>query len=75
MLRRSHHPRKCEATSQQQRPPKAPVRVALDHGFAAAVRLLEPGRRRRGKPMAFWLWSVVGVFVVLFVVLLLWALR
>lgn len=32
-----------------------------------AVRLLEPGRKRRGRPTAFWLWSLVGVLAVLFV--------
>jgi hypothetical protein len=29
------------------------------------VRLLEPGRKRPGKPTAFWLWTLAGVFTVL----------
>jgi hypothetical protein len=36
-------------------------------GYRSPVRILEPGRKRRGKPTAFWLWSLVGVLAVLVV--------
>jgi flagellar biogenesis protein FliO len=37
------------------------------------MRLLEPGRKRRGKSTAFWLWSLVGVFALILV--LVWIFR
>ena len=36
-------------------------------GYCSAVRLLEPGRKRRGRPTSFWLWSVAGLFAVVVV--------
>jgi hypothetical protein len=35
--------------------------------YCAAVGLLEPGRKRRGRTTAFWLWSFVGLFAALIV--------
>jgi hypothetical protein len=35
--------------------------------------LLGPGRKRRGKPTAFWLWFLVGAIAIL--VVLVWVLR
>jgi hypothetical protein len=37
------------------------------------MRLLEPGRKRRGKSTAFWLWFLVGAVAIL--LLLVWVLR
>jgi hypothetical protein len=37
------------------------------------MRLLEPGRKRRGKPTAFWLWSLVLMFAA--VLVLVWIVR
>lgn len=39
----------------------------LEVGYRSPVRLLEPGRKRRGRPTSFWLWTMVGVFTVLLV--------
>jgi hypothetical protein len=36
-------------------------------GYRSPVRLLEPGRKRRGRPTSFWLWTLAGVFTVLLV--------
>jgi len=37
------------------------------------MTLLEPGRKRRGKPTAFWLWFLVGAVAIL--VVLTWVFR
>lgn len=47
--------------------------LAWGLGKGSAVKLLEPGRKRRGKPTAFWLWLLVGAIAVL--VFFLWVLR
>jgi hypothetical protein len=36
-------------------------------GYRSGVKLLEPGRKRRGRPAAFWLWILAGTFTVLLV--------
>jgi len=39
----------------------------VEAGYRSPVRLLEPGRKRRGKPTSFWLWTLASVFTVLLV--------
>jgi hypothetical protein len=36
-------------------------------GYRSAVKFLEPGRKRRGRPTSFWLWTLAGVFTLLLV--------
>jgi hypothetical protein len=35
------------------------------NGYRIDVRLLEPGRKRRGRPTAFWLWGLALLIAVL----------
>jgi hypothetical protein len=49
---------------------RAKTRLGLDlfeAGYRSPVRLLEPGRKRRGRPTSFWLWTLAGAFTVLLV--------